>query len=112
MANRLARLCASRDGGQLVYACRVIVILALASLILAPVVEAQMPGVEEPPKPVVTQEKPGTNEHQPGFAYGVFGKYYNKFLGQESPYRPIILTVSTLVVLLQLKRFWVNDLAE
>lgn len=86
--------------------------LAVALLVWSPVGAAQLPGITEPAQPVQAEpaaapavdkapEPPGSQED----GFGVFGKYYARFMGSESPYRPVILTILTLVVLLQLKRF-------
>ncbi len=61
--------------------------------------DAQMfgiPELEEEAKPVVVRESPEGS---------VFAGYYARYWGEDSPYRPIILTVLTLVILIKLKKF-------
>lgn len=67
---------------------------------------AQMPGMpEEQPRSAETATVAASTAAGTGSAseYGVWGRFYNKYMGLESPYRPVIVTVLTLVILLNLK---------
>jgi len=70
-----------------------------ASLAFLPDLPAQMFGIpeleEETRRPVREEISEGT----------LFQKYYARYWGDDSPYRPLILTVLTLVILMNLKKF-------
>ncbi len=74
----------------------------LLAVILATAAGAQMPGMEDDAKRAGTPSP--TQSAQPDGG-GAVERYYRKFMGPQSPYRPVILVVLTLLVVLQLKRY-------
>lgn len=91
-----------------------------AGLILAAIsANAQMPGMEPPGKPAkvtATAQVEGTDPAAQGpaqtdavadlkeDAMGVL-RYWNRFMGPESPYRSLVLVILTLIVLINLKAY-------
>jgi small-conductance mechanosensitive channel len=69
---------------------------------------AQMPGMPEEKPQAANAEKAGLKASAaavtPTVEYGKWGRVYIKYMGVDSPYRPVILTVLTLLVLVSLKR--------
>jgi len=89
---------------------RLLPLLALVGML--PVL-AQMPGMDdsEPADERADAEKEqvatdvSTMSSVSAADYGPWGKVFEKYMGVESPYRPVILTVLTLLVLLNLKHY-------
>ena len=69
-----------------------------------------MPGADVEPKPDESRTKASAPATQPDGKQDRFTYQYNKYFGLDSPYRPIILVVVTLIVLIGLKRYLTRKL--
>jgi len=81
------------------YLRRLFLPLVRASICLPFLLHAQMMPPEEPGPAPASQQQAVAPEG------GVIERYYQMFFGVDSPYRPVILTVLTLLLLLKLKGF-------
>ncbi len=74
-------------------------LILLASVILSGIIYAQMFGIpeleQEPAAPAAAETSEGS----------LLQRQYARYWGEDSPYRPIILTVLTLILLINLKKF-------
>lgn len=91
---------------------RTAIILSAAALVLliSSAAIAQMPGMAEDEKAVEGKPVAQQAQHTAPDQSSVLFRYYRTYLGEESPYRPIILTVATLLILIGLKRYFTSKL--
>ena len=83
-------------------------VVATTGLLLmlgASVVFGQMPGMAAERAPDDTKVESAALQRGAAMNQNRFSREYNKYLGLDSAYRPIILVVATLVVLIGLKRY-------
>ena len=91
---------------------RVVAAVFLGLFLAAGATVAQMPGAgveaeKTSPAGTAAGAQPGSRA---GSDLGWFGRQYHKYLGEDSAYRPIILTLATLVLLLALKNYLTRKL--
>jgi small-conductance mechanosensitive channel len=82
--------------------------LLLLFFLLGTACHAQLPGMEEPAQKAEAQSAESSqagSSTRAASGLGVFEYYFDRILGLDSPYRPLLLVVLTLVLLLTLKRF-------
>lgn len=80
------------------------VALLLCMLSLSSISFAQLPYQHEP-KPKKTVAEPKVDPQNRQESIGVFLQYWQRYMGEGSPYRPLIITVVTLVILLNFKAY-------
>ncbi|MDT8390198.1 MAG: mechanosensitive ion channel family protein [Lentisphaeria bacterium] len=87
---------------------------ALLLFTVANMALAQMPGMpEEKPRAQVNgagakveqASDVGVVEKDSDVTYGLWGRFHQKYMAVDSPYRPVILTILTILVLLNIKRY-------
>lgn len=85
---------------------RFLTLIALsASLAMSTAAAAQFPGLDsEPAAPAVRSATHVSAIQEAEAEYGLFGRYWTMFFGTNSPYRPVILSILTLLILLRTRR--------
>jgi small-conductance mechanosensitive channel len=86
-----------------------VLLLPVLCVVSRPVL-AQMPGTEAPSRSEAKASETPEQTAGPETGNGVL-RYYQKYLGQESPYRPVLLAAATLIVLLALKAYVTRKMA-
>lgn len=90
----------NRHSGTLSVAATLVLILSAA------VAAAQMPGMADPKAGEAKQPAAVAPAQESSLQnQGVFARLHQKYLGLDSPYKPLILVVLTLVVLVSLKGY-------